>query len=142
MSCIFLSWLDGPTGSRHPPLTRFRDHTQTHHKRQHSFGRGINSLKRSSLPDNTQQSQQGNILARGGIRNLDSNKQTAADPRLTLRGHWDRRCPVLLANIFLHINLSLGIFVKQQSIFVFNNIPRNQGVKKSLLEAAIHCKIY
>jgi len=32
--------------------------------------------------------------------------------------------------------------VKQQSIFVFNNIPRNQGVKKSLLEAAIHCKIY
>jgi hypothetical protein len=123
-------------------LTRFRDHTQTHHTRQHSSGQDFISLQRPSFTDNTQHSQQGNIHARGGIRNLDSSKQTAADPNLRLRGHCDRRCPVLLANIFLHINFSLGISVKQQSISAFSTSPRNQGVKMSLLQAAIHYKIY
>jgi len=74
-------------------------------------------LQKTLLPDNTQQSQRGNIRARGGIRNRDSNKQTATDPRLRLSGHWDRRCPVLLASIFLRINFSLEIFVKQQKHF-------------------------
>jgi hypothetical protein len=104
---FFLSWLDGPVGSRHPPWQGF-EITLRHATLGNSPLDETNSLQRPSLPDNRQQSQQ------GGIRNLDYSKQTAADPRHRLRGHWDRRCPLLPGNIFLHINSNLGISVKQQ----------------------------
>ena len=49
----------------------------------------ISSLQRP-LPDNTQQSQQTNIHAPGGIRTHDLRRQVAADLRLRPHGHWDR----------------------------------------------------
>ena len=41
------------------------------------------------LLDNTQHSQQTNILDTGGIRTQDLSSWAAADLRLKLRGHWD-----------------------------------------------------
>jgi hypothetical protein len=42
------------------------------------------------LPDNTQQWQQTDIHAPGGIRTSSYSKQAASDLRLRRRGHWDR----------------------------------------------------
>ena len=72
-----------------PNLDVSRSHTTTHHSRQDSSGRMINSLQRP-LPDNTQHSQQPNIHAPGGIRTHDLNRRAAADVLLRPRGHWDR----------------------------------------------------
>ena len=43
------------------------------------------------LPDNTQNSQETNNHAPGGIRTHNPSKRAAADPRLRPRGHWDRQ---------------------------------------------------
>jgi hypothetical protein len=44
----------------------------------------------TSLPDNTQHSQQTDIHAPGEIRTHNPSKPAAADPRLRPRGYWDR----------------------------------------------------
>jgi len=44
----------------------------------------------TSLPDNTQNSQQTHIHAPGGIRTHNLSKRAAADVRLRPRGHWNR----------------------------------------------------
>ena len=73
------------------PLTGLLDHTYwTHHTRQDSSGRLISS-KHRPLPDNLQAWQQTNIHAPGGIRTHNPSNTAAADPRLPLRGHWDRQ---------------------------------------------------
>jgi len=66
-----------------------RSHTKTRHSRQDSSGRVINPSQ-SPLPDNTQQSQQTNIHAPGGIRTHNLSRRAAEDLRLRPRGHWDR----------------------------------------------------
>ena len=43
------------------------------------------------IPDNTQQTQVTDIHGLGGIRTRNPSLPAAADPRLRLRGHWDRR---------------------------------------------------
>ena len=45
--------------------------------------------------DNTQQSQQTNIHAPGGIRTHDLSRRATADLRLRPRGHWDRQISVV-----------------------------------------------
>ena len=67
-----------------------RSHTTTHHIRYDSSGRVISSSQRPLL-DSTQQSQQTNIHAPGGIRTHNLSRRAAVDLRLTPRGHWDRR---------------------------------------------------
>ena len=47
------------------------------------------------LPDNTQQSQQTNIQALGGIRAHELSGRAAVDLRFRPRGHWDRQLPSL-----------------------------------------------
>jgi len=47
------------------------------------------SSSQRPLPDNTQHSQQTDILVSGGIRNHDLSRRATADPRLSPRGHWD-----------------------------------------------------
>jgi len=42
-------------------------------------------------PANTQQSQETDIHAPGGIRTRNHSKRAAADPRLRPRVHWDRQ---------------------------------------------------
>ena len=69
-----------------------RSHTTTHHSRQDSSGRVASSSQRP-LPDNTQQSQQTNIHAPGGIRTPNPSRRAAVDLRLRPRGHWDRLTP-------------------------------------------------
>ena len=54
-----------------------------------SSGRVISPSQRP-LPHNTQQSQQTDIHAPGGIRNHDPIRRAAVDPRLRPRGHWVR----------------------------------------------------
>ena len=63
--------------------------TQTHRSRQDSSRKVISSSQRP-LPDNTQHSQQTNILSPGGIRTHNPSMQAAADPLLRPRDHWDR----------------------------------------------------
>jgi hypothetical protein len=41
------------------------------------------------LPDNTQHSQETNILIAGGIRTPNTSTRAAADPHLRPRGHWN-----------------------------------------------------
>jgi hypothetical protein len=65
-------------------------HTHTHTYTQwDSFKRGIGSSQRP-LPDNTQDSQDTDVHALGGIRNYNPSKRAVADPRVILHGHLDR----------------------------------------------------
>jgi len=66
-----------------------RSHTMTHHSRKESYGQVI-SLSHTLLTDNTQQSQQTDIHALGGIRNHKPRKRKASEQRLKPRGNWDR----------------------------------------------------
>jgi len=50
---------------------------------------------RRPLADHTQQSQQTDIHARGGIRTHNPSKPAAADTRLRPRGHWARQAHAL-----------------------------------------------
>jgi len=61
----------------------------THHTQQDSSVRVISSSQRL-LPDNTQQSQQTDIHALGGIRTHNLSRRAAVDLRLRPRGYWDR----------------------------------------------------
>ena len=67
---------------------RFLYHTATHHSRQDSSGRVVSSSQRP-LPDETQQSQQTDIHAPGGIRTHDLSRRGAVKLRRRPRGHWD-----------------------------------------------------
>ena len=60
-----------------------------HYISQDSSGRAISPPQRP-LPDNTQHSQDTDTHASGRIRTRNPSKRTATDPRLRLRGHWDR----------------------------------------------------
>ena len=64
-------------------------HTKTQHSLWDCSGRVISSSQ-SPLPGNTQQSQQTNIHAPGGIRNHNFSRRATADLRLRSRGRWDR----------------------------------------------------
>ena len=66
-------------------LSRIHDHTQTHHTRYDSSGRMISPSQRP-LPDNTQQSQQTDTYALGGIRTRNPSRRATADPLLRPRG--------------------------------------------------------
>ena len=52
----------------------------------------------------TQYSQETGFYATGGIRTHDPSKQTAADPNLRPRGHWDK-----IINIYRHLICQLHI---------------------------------
>jgi len=64
-------------------------HTNTH---AHSVGLLWTSDQhvQKHLPNNTQHSQQIDILTPGRIRTRNPSKRAAADPRLRSRGHWVR----------------------------------------------------
>jgi hypothetical protein len=60
--------------------------------------------RRDLKPDNTQQSQQTDIHAPGGMRTHDPSKRAAVDPHLRPHGHWDRRKCIIIDII----NTALG----------------------------------
>ena len=75
-----------------------RSHTTTHHSWWDSSGRVIRPSQRPLL-DNTQHSQQTDILAPGGIRTHNLSRRAAADLLLIPRGHWDRSCLLYCSQI-------------------------------------------
>ena len=86
--CLFLA--------RQPPVGQgllIHDISSSHtmHHSRYFSGRVI-SLSQRPLPDSTQQSQQTNIHAPGGIRTHTLRRQEAADLRVRPRGHWDWQC--------------------------------------------------
>ena len=81
--------LQSNVGQGLPNLEGSRSHKTSHHSQWDTPGRVISSLQRP-LPDNTQQLQETNIHASGGIRTHNLSRRTAADLRLWLRGHRDR----------------------------------------------------
>ena len=86
-----------------------RSHATTHHSRQDSSGRVINSSQRP-LPDNTQHSQQTDIHASSGIRTHSLSRRAAADPRLRPCGHWDwqqRSYKKIKFQIMIHFQMTL-----------------------------------
>jgi hypothetical protein len=64
------------------------------------------------LPDNTQQPQQTNIHAPGGIRTYNRSRRTAEDLCLRPRGNWDR---LFTLNTCCKQNVSLTFTIKRQS---------------------------
>jgi hypothetical protein len=67
-------------------------HSVTHTLARTPLDEGLARRRDFCYLRNTQHSQETDIHAPGGIRTRDPNKQTAADLRLTRRGHWDRLC--------------------------------------------------
>ena len=67
------------------------------------------SPSQRSLPDNTQHSQQTNIIAPGGIRTHNLSRRAAADLRLRPRGYWDRLDPFGLRKITAYPNILRGL---------------------------------
>jgi hypothetical protein len=68
--------------------------SRSHSGTRHSVGLLWTSdqpVAETSLPDNTEHSQETDIHAPGGIRIPNPSKRTAVDPRLRPRGHWDRQ---------------------------------------------------
>jgi hypothetical protein len=72
-------------------------HSDTHHSRQDSSGRGIGPSQRP-LPDNTNTVQETNIHAPGGIRTHNPSKRSASDLCLRSRGRWDRLCSLFCSS--------------------------------------------
>jgi len=73
----------------------------THYSRWESSRRVISSPQRS-LRDNTRQSQQTDINARGGIQTHNLSRRMAADPHLRPRGQWDGKVTSLKPEILLN----------------------------------------
>jgi hypothetical protein len=71
-------------------VMRFHGHTQAHHAQDDSSGRVIIPNQRP-VPDNTQHLQETDSLASDGVRTPIPSMWPSAEPRLTPRGHWDRR---------------------------------------------------
>jgi hypothetical protein len=70
----------------------------------------------------SQHSQQTDIRAPGGIQTHNPSKWTAADPLLTLRGHWDQ--PKFLNTVHIHAWLSAStdtyhFFAEQSIVFMY-----------------------
>jgi len=65
---LILLWPNNPTRAQTASFLRFVDHSQTHHTRYNSSGRGIGPTLRT-LHDSTQQTQETNIHNHGGIYN-------------------------------------------------------------------------
>jgi hypothetical protein len=90
-------------------LSRFHDHTQTHHTRKDSSGRLI-SLSQRPLPDNTTFTTNPHVSA--GIRTRNPSKRAAANPRLRQRGLRDRRWCVYTRRIETCSCLALRYIIK------------------------------
>ena len=86
----FVFGATAPSGPR-PPHSR--DFQITHNEAPQSVGllwKSDQLVAKTSLPDNTQHSQQTDMRAPGGIRTHNLSRRAASDLRLRPRGHWDR----------------------------------------------------
>ena len=101
-SIFSLLWRYSPTRTRAASFLRFLDHNQWHTTVGSSYKQGIGPSHRP-LPQNTQHSQETDIHAPGGIRTNNTNKRSAADPRLRPLCHWDQQHSMCLSKIIISI---------------------------------------
>jgi hypothetical protein len=80
------------------------------------------------LPDNTQQSQETDIHAPGGIRTHDPSKRAAADPRLRPRSHWDWRQDIILLSRSLFYLLTVGVEVVYFHLITLKHTTQSVGL--------------
>ena len=97
-SAFFGSW---------PPLSRFHDHTQTHHSWYDSSGWVISPSHRPLL-DEKRHSLETKIHVLARIRSQNPSKRGAADSCLRLRDRWDRH--IFTGTFIFCINSVLWIF--------------------------------
>ena len=85
------------------------------------------------LPDNTQQSQQANIHAPGGIRTHNLSRRAAEDLRLRPRRHWDRHGVYLIRLKHRHLeNLEVLLRFWTNS----GNFGRNE--QKGMIDVCVY----
>jgi hypothetical protein len=93
----------------------FRGFTIGHLDTPHSVGllwTRDQLVAETSLPDNTQHSQETNIHAPVGIRTHNPSKRAAADPRLIPHGHRDRRRFIYIyVYIYMYIYVYICIYI-------------------------------
>jgi hypothetical protein len=81
------------------------------------------SALRRDLYLTTQHSQKTDIHAPGGIRTRNSSNRAAADPRLRLCGHWDRRIRTLLRPaVWSHCLNACGILICESLVRVLRGV--------------------
>jgi hypothetical protein len=85
---MFIIFVYSATTLSGPGPPHYRGFTITQNT-PHSLGL-LWTSDQERLTDNTQQTQQTNVHAPGGIRNYIPNKRAATDPCLRPRGHCDR----------------------------------------------------
>jgi hypothetical protein len=107
---LFLHGATPPVGQGPFILEASRSHTDTPHS--------VDLLRTNDLPDAVISTWQHttDLHAPGRIRSHNPSKGAAADPRLRLRGHWNRP---LISNIFLKRSLSVNL------VMAFNNIYKH-----------------
>jgi hypothetical protein len=92
-----LHWLSYIFMARQPSWAKafsslsFRYYNQTHYTRNDS-SRWMRGPSQRNLPDSAQHSQETDIYAPSEIQTRNRRKRVTRDPRLRLRGHWDRPC--------------------------------------------------
>ena len=70
-------------------LLRFRDHTLADTPQSHDSSGRVSCPSQRAIPNKTQQTQETDIHATGGIRTRNSSNQAAVSPRLSPRGYRD-----------------------------------------------------
>ena len=98
-----------------------RSHTQTHQTRQDSSGRVISSSQKP-IPDKTHNRQ--TSVPTGGIRTHNLSRRAAADPRLRLRGPWDRYVLLVVEtwNVVSCVEQCKGTFTTSLQLFMLSSI--------------------
>jgi hypothetical protein len=88
---LFFQWSNSPYWARASSLLRLHDHTQTHHTRWHSSGRGMSPTQK--LPDNTnthkRQASMRSALFEPTIPASERPQTHAFDPAATEIGVWN-----------------------------------------------------
>ena len=110
---IFFPMALQPQWARPSTLLRLHDNTRTHHiQLNSSSGRVISPTPR---PDNTQHSQETDILAHGGIRTLNRSRREAVDPCLRPRGHsW-----ICCLHIYIYTHMYICVFLTNLRFITF-----------------------
>jgi len=94
--------------ARASSLSRIHEHT--HSDTTHLLGLFWSSDQpdtETSLPDNTQHTQQTDIHAPSRIQTHNPSNRAAASPYLRLRGHWDRQFSGVLCCKYVNVKLSM-----------------------------------
>jgi hypothetical protein len=94
------------------------------------------------LPDNTQQSQETDTHAPGGIRTRNPSKQAAVYPRFRPRGHWDRPMTVINPENLSSFSNSHCAFFTPLKPGVYSSASPGLALKHTCICKYIHIHTY